>query len=298
MGYVSQRELRILLDSKDLINLVEHQLPLSLEDLKRRLQAINGSLVFTFTNIRELVAPVASDGDFLRARRWLQELEDFPHKYIAEPSIDDQELAEAAKAFASGNEYKPINPYVPRFDYTFRSAIKEQMVNYRLHDIVWDMWKVAPDVFRQPARHGDMLRAVFAGDRRLSNAKRKARLGENLAAVITRYVEQWRLKFPKQDVPALAKWVYDMPDRCPGVRLRYETFHALVNNLGDIPLDSDLLDLAQLTAIPYVEAATVDRRMLHYFGVAAKKIKRLNWNIKYSEYVFPELSALLDHFGI
>lgn len=285
--------MRVLLDSKDLINLVEHETPIVLPELVQRFSTINGLLVFSFTNIRELVAPVAADDDFLRVRRWLQALEDAPHRYISEPYIDDQELEEAAQAFSTGREYRPINPYVARFDFTFRSSSRRELVNYRLHDIVWDMLKEAPDVFRQPAKHSDMLRAVFAADRRISNAKRKSRLGENLAAVITRYVEQSRLSFPVSEVPRLAKWIYDQPDRCPGVRLRYETFHALVNDPQDTPIDSDLLDLGQITAIPYVEAATLDRRMMHYFKAAAMKIKRLNWGINYSDYVFPDLSALL-----
>jgi hypothetical protein len=53
--------MRVLLDTKDLINVVEHSKPVSLADLESWLKTKGARLVFSLENIRALAGPLGSD---------------------------------------------------------------------------------------------------------------------------------------------------------------------------------------------------------------------------------------------
>jgi hypothetical protein len=61
----------------------------------------------------------------------------------------------------------------------------------------------------------------------------------------------------------------------------------------DAVKDSDLLDIAQMVVIPYVDAMTVDRRVFHYFKGAARKLKQGDRSIRYADYVYSRVEDLI-----
>jgi hypothetical protein len=71
-------------------------------------------------------------------------------------------------------------------------------------------------------------------------------------------------------IPDLADWIYDSAARCPGLRLRYEVFHQIRRNMGDASDASDFADLAHGLCLPYVDLATLDRRMAAYVRQASR----------------------------
>src|SRR5712692_10384530 len=102
--------MRILLDSRDLINLVEHGRPTTTQQFDTYLRARNDEIVLTFTNVRELASPLASGAGFLQVRPLLQSLEQVPHTYLKEATIVAIEIHAAAQAFDSGTEYQSCSP--------------------------------------------------------------------------------------------------------------------------------------------------------------------------------------------
>src|SRR5438128_10020474 len=108
--------MRISLDAKDLINLLERQVPVDIETLGKCLTKSGHELVLCFTNVRELVAPVVLCDDFLRIRGYLQSLEQLPVCYLAESRITPEELKQALECFEGGAEYTACDPYVRRWD--------------------------------------------------------------------------------------------------------------------------------------------------------------------------------------
>jgi hypothetical protein len=101
----------------------------------------------------------------------------------------------------------------------------------------------------------------------------------------------------KVDLTAFGNWIYSNPDRCPGFRLHYNTYHELVANVRDIPKDSDLPDFAQIQPIPYVDAITMDRRMRDYTGRVSRRLHKEYGSTNYAERIFPKLAPLLDAFA-
>lgn len=287
--------MRILLDAKDLINVVEHGIPIPLAEFAHYLQDHNARLALSYMNISEFVAPLTSSGDFLKMRSLLQEIERLPVCYIREAPILIEELRSALKSFEAGREFESIDPYVGRWDETFQypgPSAAQMLVNYRLDEIVHAVWKGKRNIFRRPESHGDKLRTLFSEDRKLPRQVRK-QLGKHFRTVVRRRLSQWGFSSFQAGLPKFSDWIYSSPLRCPGFRLNYETFHEMLTNEGDIPTESDIPDFGYINAIPYVEGATLDRRIFHYCTTVSRKLHGLNPAVNYSDYIFPNLHAMM-----
>jgi len=110
--------MRVLLDTKDLINVLEHDRPVKLSELRGYLVAQNSTIVLTFGNVRELAAPLAQGAPNVHVNFLLQRVETLPVSYLAEVMLPVNEVRAAVHAFNSGAEYEPIDPYVSRWDQT------------------------------------------------------------------------------------------------------------------------------------------------------------------------------------
>ena len=69
---------------------------------------------------------------------------------------------------------------------------------------------------------------------------------------------------PAVGVESLAAWIWETPTRCPALRLDYEVYHQIRRNTTDQGYLQDFEDFAHVKCVPYVEQATLDRRMAGY----------------------------------
>jgi hypothetical protein len=279
--------MRILLDSRDLINFVEHGRPIAAGEFAKYLRSGNHEIVLSFTNIRELSGPLAAGVPFLEIRPLLQSLEAMPHAYLQEVTIVGREIQAAVDAFNKNTEYQSFSPYVPRWDHTLipipgqRSQAAEDWVNFRLDEIVYDINLTRPDVFAPPQHHLPALQEQLERDR-IALRSGQAAPKKHFADSIKKHARTHRVTLPNGRENEFTAWAYRNPDRCPGLRLNHEVYRALMANYGDIPETSDFSDLAHIFAIPYVDMATLDRRMKHYCEIASRNLSRLgagtNWS--------------------
>lgn len=287
------RQMKILLDSKDLIDIVEHDRPVKLEDFCSYLYDHDSSLVLTFNNVRELAAPLAQGIDALHVRYLLQKLETLPISYLADVTIPTEEVKEAVRGFNSTTEYKPINPWVSRWDETMPGPkpAAGKMLILRLDEIVLDIAREDASVFSGYSFYEKALRQQFENDRTIS---RSARVPEqNFPKAVGRLIEHYGIEKPNMPMDDFAAWIYKDARRCPGFRLGYEVFHELLKNVGDKPEASDIPDISHINAIPYVDVATVDRRMHGYCSQVSRKLQKVQSTIDYADRIFPGLNALL-----
>ena len=285
----------ILLDAKDLSAVVEHAKPIDVTTFESYLHSHNASLVLTFTNVREFVAPIADSGDFLSIRLFLQAIEKLPVAYIREAPIPAQEIIAALEAFVKGGEPRSIDPYVRRWDYTFAwpgPSAAEIFVGFRLDEIVYRIYRQTPNLFRPYREHGKRLRERFAAERQLPARTRKS-LRDNFANSVRKRGVQGAMDYGTTNVDAFGHWIYENPLRCPGLRLSYDMYHELLANVGDIPEDSDIPDFAHINALPYVELATLDRRRTHYFRTVVGKLRGVQPAITYDPYIYPSVGDLM-----
>ena len=291
--------MRILLDSRDLINLLEHSRPIGVQEFERHLRAGNHCVVLTFTNVRELAGPLAMGVEFMQIRPLLQSLEGLPHVYLKEATVVAIEIQCAVDAFNGGTEYGSCSPYVPRWDYTLmrpsggQRPATENWVNFRLDEMVYYIYHTRPDVFAPPEHHLERLQMQLQRDRELLRAG-KAPARQHFIRSIKNHAVTHRIPLPHGREDEFAEWVYARAHRCPGLRLNHETYRALMTNYGDIPEASDFADLAHVSAIPYVDAATLDNRMRHYCKIASRKMMKFGVAYNYADRLYEDLAAVIQ----
>jgi hypothetical protein len=162
---------RILLDSRDLINVTQNGRGTTVPELDAYLRAGNHQLVLCFSTVRELCGPIGAGRSFLEVRPLLQSLETLPVVYLREVSILGCELEAAVNAFIGGTEYRDPNPYVRRWDHTLTAGPGERrpqennVVGLRLDDLVFLIKVTRPDIFSPPQQHLPTLQTIIANDR-------------------------------------------------------------------------------------------------------------------------------------
>jgi len=290
--------MRILLDSRDLINVLEGRSPVSIADLEAYLYRGNHQIILCFSNIREVVSPLADGASYVAIRPHLQTLETLPRTYMKEVGIPRIELRAAVEAFTIGTEFVNPSPYVDRWDQTLsplpggRRAQTDYMVNLSLDNLVYLTYLGNRPAFAPPRHHLPQLRRIIDGDRALLRAGRlPAR--QHFITSLKKHAVSNDVTLPEGEEDEFALWVYRDPDRCPGIRLNHEIFRSLTGNYQDIPEASDFTDLAFTFALPYVDAATLDRRIRDYCQRASRKLCRFKAVHNYRHRVYDDVADLL-----
>jgi hypothetical protein len=287
-----------LADSRDLIELVERNQPVTHAELNRFFRGHEHELALSFTNVRELASRLAVQADFLRVRPWLQSLEQMPVVYIQEILIPRHEIENALDAFNSGNAYANPNPFVRRWDETLvplpdgQRSEMERLVNVRLDDIVYWIFQSQPAIFGPPERFLGILRRQFEEDRRALQAG-QAQVEEHFYRAILKHATTHNLQLPAARERQFAEWIYHSPERCAGLQFGHEVYRAMMENVNDVPETADFSDLAHVYAIPYVQSATLDRRMRHYCRIASARILARGGIVNYRDRVYDNLAMFV-----
>lgn len=272
-GHSGQGRLRIYLDSRDLIVLVEKKSSEETAKFEERLRRNRSELVFSLHNITECCAPLVNGGEGSGVMRMLNRLEQMPHLYIADARIEALELEEAVSAFLEHREYAPIAPpFVPRFDYVvsaFDEPPTREYLEYGLAHTIYELWNIDKSLLTGYPSDAKKLRAILEADRKRVDYKKHE---SNFPNTIARNLRLYSIPFPLEKVGELARWIYDTPSRCPAQRLGYEVFHKLLRNLTDNGEDSDIPDFAHISCVPYVDAVTLDNRMRGYVDQVDRSI--------------------------
>jgi hypothetical protein len=290
--------MRLLLDSRDLINVLERRSPISLNDLDSYLLAGGHELILCFSNIRELASPLASGRSYLEIRPHLQALEQLPHTYMKEVGIVGIELQAAADAFNAGIEFVNPSPYVDRWDRTLsplpgnRRPIHDYLVGISLDNLVFAIFSTNRSIFEPLREKLAQFQRIIEADRALLRAGRLP-AKQHFIDSVKKHAATHRVTLPKEREDEFATWIYQSPDRCPGLRLNHEIYRSLMGNYQDVPEASDFTDLAFTFALPYVEAATLDRRIRDYCQRANRKLGRLGVAIDYRSRVYDDVADLV-----
>lgn len=263
--------MKIYLDSRDLIDMFDKSLPYSADDFENELRTNGHELVLSFSNVMEISSPLLTRSTKTNVMRLLKRIEEMPLKFIAEARILILELNEAKEAFIQEREYSQVHPFVDRFDKTLidpRST--KTLMNFSLAEAIFMLWTEDPSLFRGMRSYTKRLQEVFTSDRAVPQ---QPNLRDHFVEVIGRHLKGAKLLISSPELRPFAEWIYENPMRCPSVRLSYEVYHKLLKNIEDLPDDGDIYDLAHIACIPYVDIATLDRRMSSYVRQACGSIK-------------------------
>jgi hypothetical protein len=286
---------RILLDAKDLINIVEKSRPMNVEDFGQWLKGRNSTVVLSFTNVSDFVGPAFANNSFLEKRVLLQQLETLPLAYIREGTIKRDEFAAAVLAFTQGHEPAAIDPYVSRWDETAfwqREAATSVLVGQRLDDFVFMARQVIQVYKTQNAGIRDYIeeeRAIPKKERWTLKQIFSRRMPDRLAA--------YHINSFGCDPVQFGEWLWDNPIRCLGARLFFEAHHFQMNDHSLKFGDGDVADFAHIPALPYVDALTVDKRIENLLQMVFRKYRTTSWAPDMAAMVYRDIDAVLKKFG-
>jgi hypothetical protein len=195
---------------------------------------------------------------------------------MKEVGIVGIELQAAVEAFNVGTEFANPSPYVNRWDQTMsplpgnRRSPTDFLVNVSLDNLVFLTYIGNRAVFEPPRKQLPQFRKILEGDRALLRAG-KLPAKQHFIGSVKKHAATHRVALPRDREDELALWIYRDPNRCPGLRLNHEMYRSLAANYHDVPDASDFTDLALTFALPYVEAATLDRRIRDYCQRAIRR---------------------------
>jgi hypothetical protein len=288
----------IYLDSRDLIDLCEGSACIEISDFREWLLSRSHRVVLSMQTLIELSDQLRI-GNLLEVRKDLNRLENLPHTFVNEARICDLEMREAISAFEEGRKYRfnATAPFGARIDQVAdlygepQSVLEGRMlvptsmiVNYGIAEGILYLWRSDPHIFDVQRRRKADWQRMMEADRALVAPPS---LEENFVKKMAGDLFVHRIRFPIARVGALAHWVYESPNRCPGIRLQYEAQHQFRRDKTSRTSASDIIDLARIPAVPYVDFFITDKSMMGYCRQAAKAIKR-----PYPQ-LFGNLSALL-----
>ncbi|WP_413935153.1 hypothetical protein [Nitrospira sp. BLG_1] len=259
--------MKYYLDSKDLIAILQGKASRSAQEFREYLFAGDHKLVVSCYTIIEISAPLLHPHSTDNVMSLLNELEKMPIVYMHADS-PGLELKEALNAFANNREYLPVVPFVKRFDETLDLSANpptSNFLNYPLAEIVWDLYRQGE--LKGMEDFANTMRALIERDR---NTIRPPSMKSHFAIVLEKELRGDGLSC--KEMMSFTNWVYENPNRCPGIRLSFEVWRQIVMNKTDGLEDSDMEDYQHIICLPYVDAITLDRRMHSYVSQARTRI--------------------------
>jgi hypothetical protein len=289
-------------DSSDLINLCRGKSTVSLAELAQKLDADSHRVVLSLDTVIELAA-LLRNGLLLEVRRDLNQLEQLPLIFVNEGRIANLEIEEASRAFEQHREYDStaVDPFARRladaidifgarqFITNGRMRVPtEMLVNYGIAETVLYVWRSDPLAFDVQRRREEAWIRLMDNDRSMAVIPD---LADHFATAMARNLPLRRIRSPALGTEKFARWVYESPSRCPGVRLVYETQHRLRRDTKTRARASDLIDLSRIHAVPYVDLFVTDSAMMMYCRQAVAEM-----GASYPQLV-GDLQAVISHLS-
>jgi hypothetical protein len=216
-------------DSSDLIDLCRGKSVVSLSELAKRLRSHSHRIVLSLETLIELAAPLRN-GLLLEVRKDLNQLEELPLVFVNEGRIPNLEIEEAIRAFEQRREYgsKAVEPFGRRLAdaidmFGSRQFISEggihvptdMLINYGIAETVLYLWKSDQRTFDVQRRREQAWVQLMHSDRGMAATPD---LAEHFETAMTRNLPLRGIRAPALGTEQFARWVYESPLRCPGVR--------------------------------------------------------------------------------
>jgi hypothetical protein len=260
--------LRIFLDSRDLIALVEHDRPINTRDFARQLTHRNGRLVLTYTNVTEFL-PRQKSGtvDSRRAVELVRKLEQLPLSYIRQPDLMRREFLEAIRAFSERRPVLPLDPYVSQWWETFsrtpsefvpflKPRMAKTLQQFSLSEEVERLLESGKELSvtsQDVAPVGEAMQE----DRDVHHSRRG--VPETWLAAVEKPFVSYGWPHPPGGITTFADFLRSTPNACPAWRFGVAMYEESRANLTAPVRVGDISDFSHVHFLPYVTHATLDR---------------------------------------
>lgn len=286
----------VFLDSRDLIDCVEHADPCDYEYLARWLRKRRASLVYTLTNVIETM-PRTRPIDY--AVEIAHRLDYMPHIFIRHSELSTIEFKNALSAFATG---------------------RSSEVHLPLRETFWRLLPHPPDdtkpatsllhrAFDQMSM-AEQLRLILMGDEWIDYGRESA---DELAAVLEIHRQVLGSGVPNKqlfrnsvasqldslsltvdNVTRFADWLFREPSICAAWRFGHEAFQEMRRDRGVAMTRSDLQDFTHVYLLPYVSAATLDAQWRDYCRRAGQRLGKIGIELPYLRNLCADTTEVLN----
>jgi len=282
----------VLPDSRDLINLLEHDEPLHVKEFIDAVSRCGHAIVLTLINVTEVLAPVLDDGDVDRMCRTFRLLKSIPHRALRESFLIIEEIDLALKAFRSGaSAPRPLNAYVLDWRDTITppwSVDVEQYLCSSEEEFLIESYRGNSDFFRPHAPHTAALRDLLGDNRLTKPGERRAVARKLFRGALEKHIRRQLFVAPTgEELERFGDWLYDNPMWCPSFWLSFALYQRWVDNKTDPMEEGDTHDFNLAMCLPYVDALTLDRRTMTYVRQAIRKTSLAHFDQR----LYPDLSA-------
>src|SRR5438876_4365936 len=261
-------------DSKDLINLIARDEPVSPVDLAQTLRQRDTELVLSWSNVIETVTFRERNIRLTRHRAEL--LQQLPHRYIlALPPLIRTEFRAAYAAFEANNPQRAaIDPFVHKWHQVLRDPgqrhVLDPYINYEFSDQIVQLVFNNPEVGRNTDGETSFYKNEVATDRQHPAAVRHS--AHWFRAAILQTLINTGLRLPPQTFDEFCTFLEGNPAVCPGWLLFHEAYGDFCDNVQDLGQRGDSPDFSHIITSPYDDAVILDRRMAGYARAASRRL--------------------------
>lgn len=268
---------KLYLDSRDLINVISRNNPVAPDELRELLEERDVVLVYSFSNVIE----TAAYGDLYESRRRLDLLESMPKIFIMSlPPLIRTEFYEVQRVIGTNGPYQEIDAFRDQWAQTLDHRPVPYMIGRTMVAEAMLMLFDRPGLGRNTQRNLERFREQIGLDRLSTSAER--RRWTWFVGSVHQIINScgWRMG-NYRSLDRLARWIYDDGSIVPGWRLSHFVYAAFCDNVNDQGECGDPPDYSHVTAVPYVDAMTLDNRMRGYYRSAIEKLQERYPDVNY-----------------
>jgi hypothetical protein len=264
--------MRLYLDSRDLINVISRRRPVGPDELRTLLTDRDTTLVYSWSSVLETV----NVGNLRESRARLEILDGFPHSFILGlPVLIRAEFRTALAAFRRQNaEFISLKPWETRLDKAIRDRGQRDpldlLINFTLTDFVLPLLYFNPEVCRNREEVQRSFMHDVTLDRRHNRRVRRSRRW--VLSGVVKMLYRSGILLTRDELEEFVDWLLGIGSACPGWRFFSESYKEFCDNLTDQGNRGDIPDFSHTTALPYVDALTLDRRMADYCRRAGRRL--------------------------
>jgi hypothetical protein len=266
----------LYLDSKDLINLIQRNDPMTPADFAHTLQQRNTQLALSWSNVIETVT--FRERNIRLTRERAEVLEQLPHRYILGlPPLIRTEFRAAYRSFlANDPQVARVDSLVDEWHQALREPgqrnVLDLYINYGFVDQIVELVFYNSEVGRNTERETNFYKNEVSADRQHAAAVRHS--AQWFRAAIFQTLRNTRLFLPHQIFEQFCDFLEANPALCPGWLLFQESYGDFCYNVNDEGQRGDSPDFSHIITAPYVDNITLDRRMAGYARTASQRLSR------------------------
>jgi hypothetical protein len=274
-----------------------NQRPMAIGEFAELLSRAGHVLVLPFSLISELIP--ADNNPIVVLRRFTKIEEDVPHIFLQQEGLPNTEIRNAADDFAAGRALTPHDPFVNSFIDLWGRHFQQDPIFLMDVDRTIGTRKMSRQIELSLQRaeifhwhQGEAARAVA-----ILRNEQQAIIRDKPQVMFRNTVARWLRRadadLPEPHLTSFAAMLRTSPRVAPGWRLFIEVFAQIARDKSYKPSVNDVWDLAHITMLPYLDAATLDKNKVEIVRQVTNRLRTFDPALDYSHRIYADIRHLI-----